>query len=88
MKLNPTRYSSAVGEIWVMATFKLKYCHKVFRFAYFRQVCQALFEEAMQKYEIRYRCGFLGPVQLILLKHLQAINWKAFGVIVDFLSMA
>jgi hypothetical protein len=29
-KLNPTRYSSAVGEVWVMATFKTKYCHKVF----------------------------------------------------------
>ena len=26
MKTNPTRYSSAVGEIWVMAPFKIKYC--------------------------------------------------------------
>ena len=30
MKTNPTRYSSAVGEVWVMATFKIKYCHKIF----------------------------------------------------------
>ena len=30
MKNNPTRYSSAVGNVWVMATLKIKYCHKIF----------------------------------------------------------
>ena len=29
-KYNPTRYSSAVGEAWMHATFKVKYCHKIF----------------------------------------------------------
>ena len=59
MKNNPIRYSSAVGELWVMATFKVKYCHKIFQHAEVREECQALLEEAMQKYEIRYqKMGF------------------------------
>ena len=37
MKFNPVRFSSAVGEIWVMATFKVKYCHKVFDTSVYRQ---------------------------------------------------
>ena len=58
-KENPTRYSSAVGEIWVMATFKVKYCHKIFNFSLVRKICGLLFEEAMKKYEIRYeKYGF------------------------------
>ncbi|MFH1399127.1 MAG: hypothetical protein ABIG95_03370 [Candidatus Woesearchaeota archaeon] len=39
MKFNPVGYSSAVGEIWVMATFKVKYCHKIFNFPLVRCVC-------------------------------------------------
>ncbi len=59
MEYNPIRYSSAVGEVWVMATFKVKYCHKIFNFPRVRKVCGALLEEAMQKYEIRYaKIGF------------------------------
>ena len=53
MKLNPTRYSSAVGEVWVMATFKIKYCHKIFDILAVRQLCDALINEAFQIYEIR-----------------------------------
>ena len=55
MKLNPTRYSSAVGEIWVMATFKVKYCHKIFDIMAVRQLCDALLHEAFEFYEIRCR---------------------------------
>jgi len=59
MKMNPVRYSSAVGEVWVMATFKVKYCHKVFNFPFVRMVCGLLLEKAMRKYEIRYeKMGF------------------------------
>jgi len=59
MKMNPVRYSSAVGEVWVMATFKVKYCHKIFGFSVVRRVCGALLEEAMQKYRILYtKMGF------------------------------
>ena len=29
-KENPTRYSSAVGEAWQHAMFKVKYCHPIF----------------------------------------------------------
>lgn len=53
MKYNPTRYSSAVGEVWVMATFKTKYCNKVFDIKAVRELAEALFSEAYQVYEIR-----------------------------------
>ena len=55
MKFKPTRYSSAVGEIWVMATFKTKYCHKVFDIKAVRQLCDALLYEAFALYNIRIR---------------------------------
>jgi REP element-mobilizing transposase RayT len=53
MKNNPIRYSSAVGEVWVMATFKVKYCHKIFDILVVRQLTDALLNEAFQLYEIR-----------------------------------
>ena len=52
MKTNPTRYSSAVGEVWVMATFKIKYCHKIFDVLAVRVLCEALLYEAFQLYKI------------------------------------
>ena len=52
MKRNPTRRSSAVGEIWVMATFKIKYCHKIFDIKAIREFCFALFNEAFQYYKM------------------------------------
>ena len=51
-KTNPTRYSSAVGEIWVMATFKVKYCHKIFDNQGIREVCDAMFSQAFEHYGI------------------------------------
>ena len=51
-KDNPVRYSSAVGEIWVMVTFKSKYCHKIFDFKAVREVCLVLFRQAFALYEI------------------------------------
>ena len=53
MKTNPVRYSSAVGEVWVMATFKVKYCHKIFDVGAVRQLCDALLNEAFHFYHIR-----------------------------------
>lgn len=59
MKSNTIRYSSANGEIWAMATFKSKYCHKIFSIPFVRKACTELFEEAMRKYNIRYeKIGF------------------------------
>ena len=55
MKTNPIRYSSAVGEVWVMATFKIKYCHKIFDILAVRELCEALLSEAFQLYSIRCR---------------------------------
>ena len=52
MKNNPTRYSSAVGEIWVMATFKVKYAHRIFDNRYVRELCLALFVNAFALYGI------------------------------------
>lgn len=53
MKINPTRYSSAVGEIWVMATFKIKYCHHLFDNRAVRELTNAVLNEAFQFYNIR-----------------------------------
>src|SRR3989338_9219424 len=53
MKTNPTRYSSAVGEVWVMASFKTKYCNKIFDIQAVRGLCEALLTEAFQIYKIR-----------------------------------
>jgi len=55
MKTNPTRYSSAVGEIWVMATFKVKYCHKIFDLKVVRQLADALLHEAFAFYQVSCR---------------------------------
>jgi len=54
-KLNPTRHSSAVGEIWVMATFKTKYCHKIFDVQGYRELTDALLNQAFDKYHINCR---------------------------------
>ena len=53
MKTNPTRYSSAVGDLWAMATFKVKYCHKIFDIRAVRELCHALLYEAFDLYKIR-----------------------------------
>jgi|TARA_Y100000294_G_C8517745_1_gene321590 REP element-mobilizing transposase RayT len=59
MKNDSIRFSSANGEVWVMATFKVKYCHKIFSITRVREVCYALLEQAMQRYLIRYdKIGF------------------------------
>ena len=55
MKYNPTRFSSAVGEVWVMATFKIKYCHKLFDILPVRELTDALINEAFQVYNIRHK---------------------------------
>src|SRR3989338_1628578 len=55
MKTNPTRYSSAVGEIWVLATFKVKYSHKIFDIKAVREITDALFHEAFGFYGIHCR---------------------------------
>ena len=54
-KQNPTRYSSAVGEVWVMTTFKIKYCHKVFDILGVRELTDALLNQAFCKYQITCR---------------------------------
>jgi REP element-mobilizing transposase RayT len=55
MKLNPARYSSAVGDVWVMATFKIKYCHHLFDNKAVRELTDALINEAFQIYRIRHK---------------------------------
>ena len=54
-KMNPIRYSSAVGEVWVMATFKIRYCHKLFDNFGIRELTGVLFTQAFQKYSITCR---------------------------------
>ncbi len=38
-----------------MATFKIKYCHKIFDMQGVRELCDALIHEAFQLYKIRWR---------------------------------
>ena len=55
MKTNPTRYSSAVGEVWIMITLKVKYCHNVFDNQAIREFTDAVLAEALDYYEIRWK---------------------------------
>jgi len=55
MKTNPTRYSSAVGEVWVMMTMKVKYCHNVFDKQAIREYTDAVLTEALDYYQIQWR---------------------------------
>ena len=51
-KEDPTRYSSAVGEAWQHAMFKVKYCHEIFDIKEVREECDKLFIEASERYAI------------------------------------
>ncbi len=55
MKFNPTRYSSAVGEVWIMLSLKTKYCHNIFDKKAVREYTDAVLTEALTHYEIRWR---------------------------------
>lgn len=48
-------FSSANGELWAMATFKVKYCHKIFDDVNVRQRTDSLFFEAFEYYGIPCR---------------------------------
>jgi len=55
MKTNPTRYSSQVGEVWIMMTLKVKYCHNFFDKQAIREFTDAVLTQALDYYEIRWR---------------------------------
>src|SRR3990167_7820133 len=55
MKFNPTRYSSAVGEVWIMLSLKTKYCHNIFDKRAIREYTDAVLTEALQKYGIQWK---------------------------------
>ncbi len=55
MKRNPTRYSSAVGKIWAMATFKIKYFHKIFDIQGYHKLTDALLNQEFRHYKINCR---------------------------------
>jgi len=52
MKLNQTRYSSAVGEVWIMLTLKVKYCHNIFDKRVIREYTDAVLTEALSHYGV------------------------------------
>ena len=51
-KEDPVRYSSAVGEAWLHAMFKIKYYHKIFDDELYREGIRTLLLEAAYGYEI------------------------------------
>ena len=51
-KENPVRYSSAVGEAWLHAMFKIKYCHPIFDDVVYREAMHTLLLEAAYEHEI------------------------------------
>ena len=51
-KENPVRYSSAVGEAWMHAMFKIKYCHPIFDDEIYREGMHTLLQEAAYEYGI------------------------------------
>ena len=60
MKLNPVRYSSAVGEVWAHFMFKVKYCHNIFDDFGCRNACHGLFLKALRNYGIRCKDNEIG----------------------------
>ena len=54
MKNQTTRYSSANGEVWAMATFKVKYCKKVFNIPSVRKECSKFLIEALNYNKIKF----------------------------------
>ena len=57
-KENPVRYSSAVGEAWLHAMFKVKYCHPIFDDELYREGMHTLLLEAAYEYGIEF--GVMG----------------------------
>ena len=55
MKLNPVRYSSAVGESWHHFSFKVKYCHPIFNDKTVREECYNLLIESFERNKIRFQ---------------------------------
>ena len=55
MKLNPTRYSSAVGEAWMHFSFKVKFCHPIFDNKEIREECKKLLLESLERNKIRHK---------------------------------
>jgi len=55
MKTNPTRYSSAVGDVWIMLTLKVKYCHNIFDKRAIREFTGAVLTEALTYYRISWK---------------------------------
>ncbi len=51
-KINPVRYSSAVGEAWMHCEFKVKYCHTIFDDELYREGMRTLLLEAGYIYDV------------------------------------
>jgi len=51
-KENPARFSSAVGEAWLHAMFKVRYCHLIFDDEIYREGMYQLLMEASYRYEV------------------------------------
>ena len=51
-------HSSSVGRLWVHLRFKVKYCHKIFRFPEIKARCEQLLWEAIAKLDVR--CSQIG----------------------------
>ena len=51
-KEDPVRYSSAVGEAWMHAEFKVRYCHEIFDDELYREAMYTLLQEAAYEYGI------------------------------------
>lgn len=49
---NLIRRSHSIGRMVVHLSFKIKYCHKVFRYEYFKERCKEIFFEVSKKYNI------------------------------------
>jgi len=55
MKTNPVRYSSAVGEVWIMVTLKVRYCHPIFDKKVIREFTDDVLTEALDYYGTRWK---------------------------------
>ena len=68
MKLNPVRYSSAVGESWHHFSSKTKYCHLIFDIKKVREESYRLLVKAFERNKRRYEeiCFDDNPIHAVV----------------------
>lgn len=52
MMRDSKKYAHGISREWVHVSFKAKYCHNIFTYAYVREECKKIFFEVAKNYDI------------------------------------